>query len=64
MCILPLSFNLEISIAKYFSVTKLRAYKYVKSKNKPPTKGGKKTNFSSNRSVLRKKTLIFLPELS
>lgn len=37
-----LSFFVEIGIAKYFSVTKLRAYKYVKSKTKPPAKKKKK----------------------
>lgn len=34
----PLSFLLEINIAKYFSVTNLRTCKYIKSKTKYPTK--------------------------
>lgn len=60
-----LSFFAEIGIAKYFSVTKLRAYKYVKSKTKPPAKKKKKVIFSHQTGLYieKKKALIFLTRI-
>ena len=54
----PLSCILEISVAKNFSVTNLRAYKYIKSKTKHPTTHKKSTFLTKQAHTQKNKHLL------